>query len=364
MRDRASYTTRWHRGALISAAVPNQPMVSRLADGALLEGVVIATYVGDSDVGPGDVAKSGRRAVLCDVLVFPTIPGFRVGYYPKVEVSQDRGDMHEGEIWVPRPTSRRFDDLTDLGRLLRANPGALDGEQVMIGFRDNNPNRPIILRGLAHALRDTGHEADPIGKRLTPRTADGRPRLMKHQGIVVGVDGNADYIVDTRDGHTTPINADGTEPDADADGSSGNVTIYVQQGATYRVITPHAGITIEPDGDITLSATAGTIYAQGNFVRLGSGAAVATAPDAEMAMLGTTWGTLHDAFIAALIPVLNALATVMTSGQISPKTPADAVALAAAMATIAAACAPGGVLASASTAYAASAVKSGFVTLT
>lgn len=253
---------RRHRGAVISSSIPYTPDYERTrgTSGLMFDAVVLSTYVWD-DTADGTTSHAPEAMIhgpLCDVLVFSTVPGIPNTVLPRVPVRQDRGYMHEGEIWIPRPCTKRFDgnDYSgDMTTLRNANPADLDGEMVLVGFRDNNPNRPIIMGGVAHGRRDQGNDDAPIGTRLIPKKSDGFPRLTKHQGVVWGVDGSGNYLLDARRAHLGKTTADGSEATEVTSGAAGNIRLYVKPGSIFEIVGPNGDIwRIETDGTAKISA--------------------------------------------------------------------------------------------------------------
>jgi hypothetical protein len=203
--------------------------------GLLLRGVVMATYVTDSPEHPraGDTLNP-PLSVYCDVVVYPSIPGQRWFPMHQVAVAQERGGLHNGEIWKPRATTRNL--LTNLDRSAGANIAHFDGDHVLIGFLNNSPTEPIILKALSHPSRDLGNENLESGKRITLKLVDGDPDFRKHHGIFYGVSDKGDFVVDSRWGHDGTLLPDGKEPPAPTTGASGNQIGNLPQGSKWRVV--------------------------------------------------------------------------------------------------------------------------------
>lgn len=168
--------------------------------GQLLRGVVVATYVTDDPDHPeaadGDNDQRIPTAVYCDVLCYTNIPGLRYVALKQVLVAQGHGGLHDGRIWLPKAAtvditgdSLDVDGPTEVGNM--------DGDHVLIGFLEGNPNEPIILGGVPHPSRDVGNEENPTGRRLRLKLEDGNPNLVKHHGTFHGVETNGDWICDT-----------------------------------------------------------------------------------------------------------------------------------------------------------------------
>ena len=117
------------------------------AGGLLVRGVVVQVYTVDDDGqvsgGTTDAAvltssniasDAGPPAVYCDVLTYATMPGAKDRLLRRVLVSNGRGGIHSGRVWIPRPAqlnlgSGREVSLEALGTISKgANPADLDGD--------------------------------------------------------------------------------------------------------------------------------------------------------------------------------------------------------------------------------------------
>jgi len=210
------------------------------ANGLLLRGVVMATYVLDDPNHPATTlgvtdAQDNPVGVYCDVMIYSNMPGFRCYAIPKVLVLQDRGSLHNGRIWKPRATTL---DVTaapldpDTGTQF-AN---MDGDHVLIGFIDNALNQPVIIGGLPHPSHDAGVDSATAlpGHRRQLLLADGDPDWMKHHGVVYGVDGLGNFHVDSRWGNDGTLDQDGAEPAPPTDGKGAQV-FDLPQDAEQRI---------------------------------------------------------------------------------------------------------------------------------
>ena len=228
-------------GTRIQAGVPTRAVnTERKANGLLLRGVVAKTYVSDDTEHPladyADDTVRGPKAVYCDVLVYPSIPGQRWFALFHVLVSQPTGGIHRGRIWKPRASTQDLskqplEDQT-------SNPAQVDGDHVLVGFLNDNFDQPVILRGLPHPAVDTGHEewAD-VGRRMRLLKADEDPDYVKHHGTFYGVDTNGNYLVDSTFANDGTLQDDpklGYEADPPTDGK-GSHSYKLPQAATFRV---------------------------------------------------------------------------------------------------------------------------------
>ncbi len=338
------FVPRMYRGALISASVPSNDRVQRRPPSSL-RAVVINTFLTNADIGgPTDAAPAFRTQVLCDVMTYSTVPGVPRHMLYKVPVRQDRGHMHEGEQWIPRGTTQRFDGETDMGRLLRVNPGDIDGEHVEIGFIDGSPTLPIITGGLDHPRKDQGNENAESGQRLTPVLEDGYPRFVKHHGVVHGVTKNGDYQIDLQKAHLGTIQPDGTEPLPLENGTSGSYRVRLQKGATYTVIGPEGQFVILfPDGRVELSNANGGVQIDANgTVRANTPKVELGANATEHVLNGDAWAAKHQAWLARLLDLHTALQVFFASAKLEPLTqdPATVTTFTGAMAQLQALLAP------------------------
>lgn len=232
-------------GELLQSAVPKvtEPTVRR---GLLLRAVVTQTYVFDApeppvavlqdtgtsfDPTPVDVTHPAKKAIYCDVWCYGTR---YTGHLPRALVLQERGGLHEGRIWIPRPA--RFDVTADgMDLNLATNPANVDGDHVLVGFIDDNPNQPVILGGIQHPSSDIGNSTRIAGHRMRLGVDDGAPDFRKHRGVFHGVDDEGNYVIDLRRAHIGEYESDGSEPEPALDGSSGNVEIRIPRTSTLTI---------------------------------------------------------------------------------------------------------------------------------
>lgn len=210
-------------GTQLQAGIPKRPAAPAgllRAQGLLLRGVVVVTYVTDSADNryvalTGDA--SGAVAVYCDVLCYSSVPGNRTRVLQQVPVLQDRGGLHNGRIWKPRAATI---DITgnpfDADRA--SNPAQWDGDHVVVGFLDDSLNLPIILGGIPHPSSDVGGTDKTVGHRLRLKVADGDPDFWKHHGTFYGVATNGDFTVDTSQANDGSVLTTGAEPAPPTDG--------------------------------------------------------------------------------------------------------------------------------------------------
>jgi hypothetical protein len=223
-------------GGRIQAGVPLRAINhERLANGLLLRGVVIATYVSDDDGHPrsGATGSHAPKAVYCDVIVYSSIPGSRWLFFKAVLVSQSRGGMHRGDIWKPRAATV---DVSG-GRLdpQSSNPAYLDGDHVLIGFLNDSLDQPVILRGLPHPNVDAGQEEAAFGQRMKLKAVDGDPEFWRHHGTRWGADKDGNFEIDSTFANNGALEATGKEAAPPTDGK-GTQTFKLPQDANFEII--------------------------------------------------------------------------------------------------------------------------------
>ena len=276
-------------------------------NGILFKGAVLATYVTDDSNHPRiEDLNNPPSAVYCDVVVYSTLAYNRWFTLSQVLVSQNKGGIHDDNIWKPKATSKNVTET--LNDTMGANPGSLDGDHVLVGFLNNSFSEPIILRGLPHPSRDAHNELYDSGKRLKLKTVDGDPNFVKHHGVFSGVDDLGNFIVDTTFGNDGTTDSTGKEPNPDTTGSSGNQEHNLPQNSEFAITlkdmtnplspTEYAKFTIKKeDGNIEFivdSLNSITVDGSGTdaSLQLGNGAAKAAIAD----LLKVLWGLMKGVF--------------------------------------------------------------------
>jgi hypothetical protein len=205
------------------------------ANGLLLPGVVVSTYVTDTTGHPQENDEAAPpTAVYCDVLIYPGLAYQRWFGLRHVLVSQDRGGMHRGSIWKPRACTIDLTQELDSTATIN-NPAYLDGDHVLIGFLNDSLSQPIIIRGLPHPSIDLGKEEESVGRRMRLKLIDGDPEFWRHHGTHWGVNSDGDFVVDTRWANDGELDDAGKESDPPTDGK-GAVTHSLPQDATYSIV--------------------------------------------------------------------------------------------------------------------------------
>lgn len=243
--------------------------------GLSVEAVVLRTFVRDDrEHLAGQSPKADQSSVVCDVLVVSQFPGLYLRPLNRVPVGQDRGDLHEGEIWTPRESTLRIDGGEIDSRQL-ANPALLDGERVRVSFLDDTFRRPIIDQGITPHAVDTGTTATTAGARLLPARTEGRSRYVRHAGSFYGVDPKGNIRIDTTDAHDGTYTADGSEPPTPEDGDHGNVTLRLPKKGMFQIQLGDDRILRfeeQDDGSFLISIPDGEVNLAVKNVKLGAGA--------------------------------------------------------------------------------------------
>lgn len=255
-------TMRLASGAVVPSGVDahardrsRRPLAPRAA---LYRAIVTRTYV------TTDPESRSRFAVECDViLVNSNKPLPRV---PVTQVQQGVNNVHD--LWIPRPCTRVVSDATaavsfaGLGTLGQPNVapslyGDLDGDHVVLGFIENDPDFPIILRAYPHARtkRLVTGDADSIGwEPGNAGTTRGTPyrneMYTAHYGTEVRVNAKGDLLIDTVGAFDDPA----TE---DASVDSGQIRFRVKNSQRF---------TVEMDGTDVLE-----VWKDGSQVRIDLG---------------------------------------------------------------------------------------------
>lgn len=316
------------------------------ANGAMVRGVVVATYVDDEP----DDATADPFGVYCDVLAYSGLYGNQSFLIRKAIVRQERSGLHDGDIWKPR--AAKIDMERGTMDINQAKPADMDGDHVIVGFLDQDINLPVVLGCIRHPRADKGKsDSDQLGKRLRLVDGDGDPRLWRHHGGFFGFEDNGDFIVDLTKTANNDYNPDGTQPTAapasagafrvkareggvisiqGAEGTgaeisieaTGLVSIIGEGGDTQIIMEPSGVITLsntngaqlalKANGDVELNAATaglGDVKINGTTVAVGTGAI-------HPAVLGDIWrineGNLNNLsmipFWSLVIPFLSTLA--------------------------------------------------------
>lgn len=312
-------------GVRIQSGIPTTDIQDkRRANGLLLRGVVTATYVTDNSRHPQFDAPptEAPTAVYCDVLVYPSMAGQIFYGLRNVLVTQDIAGLHRGRIWKPRAASIDFVDKV-LNLEEGSDSGYTDGDQVLVGFMNDNLAQPIILRALPHPTGDIGRENYDIGTRMKLKIADGDPDFFRHHGVHYGVNDTGDFLVDSTFANKGALDGDGKESVPVTDGTSGNQTFNLPQDSELTINLMDMADPANPDPKviIQISKTGGLVDikdATGNWhMKVEDGETLTVAGKDAAATL-----TLGDGAVSvAVADHLQTLWATMQSDYLSHKHP-------------------------------------------
>jgi len=99
-----------------------------------------------------------------------------------------------------------------------SNPVNWDGDHVLVGFLEGEPNQPYIAARIPHPRSDVGVEDLQIGHRLRPKTGES-PAFRKHRGSFFGLDSNGNFVADLSRAHDGAYSKTGVEPAPDGSGA-------------------------------------------------------------------------------------------------------------------------------------------------
>lgn len=226
-------------GFRFQSGTPKTEISSRplAANGLLLRGVVVATYVTDDEDHPEARRGANPAAVFADVLVLSSMPGLRWRVLAHCEVAQGAG-IHSGHIWLPRAAT--VDIATSLDPDGGSNPANWDGDHVLVGFLDDQLNQPIVLGQLTHPSADQGTDRSDHRRGVKIKQIDGLSDFRKHHGSWYGVDEFGSLRFDTRFANGGDVDDAGREPRAPVDGR-GDVTFKLPLDGDFEVYLDDMG---------------------------------------------------------------------------------------------------------------------------
>lgn len=228
-------------GHVLQSSLPRAGQGAHRAEGLILTGVVVATYVQEDGPNPF-VVKNGAEteggegsqmvlqeqplaAVYCDVLIYSTAEAFNGMVLGPAMVAAGSAGMHEGRIWKPRAAT--IDTSGQPLQIPGSDPRRMDGDHVLVQFIEDNLSKPIITGRIPHPLTGRGNQTVPrAGYRMRLKVQDGSPEYLKHRGTFFGVSDSGDFEIDTTNAHGGKYDEQGVEDRAD-DGAHGDVLIKV-----------------------------------------------------------------------------------------------------------------------------------------
>lgn len=252
--------------------------------GWITRAVVLAVYFPEEDDRSGWTKDKLQRAITCDIRTY----GRYSRVLSRVPVLQRNHGLWDQDIYVPRAASINIQGKELVAQPSQAKPPTaaedLDGDHVLVGFLDNNPNQPVVLPfALPHPKSN-----------FTPEKADGRVRRIRHNGIAMEWDKDTNWLLDAREAAKDALKKDGTEDSQS--GTGGKITLVTTDG------TNQTSIHLDNQGQIFLGGDPASPSTQ------------------EPAVCGQLWITHQQALIDA-IKALNAACQALTVGTaVGPST--------------------------------------------
>jgi hypothetical protein len=211
-------TMRTRTGDVLQAGVKTRPAAAHhdltSTYGWITRAVVTATYYADEDQRGHD-----PRSMSCDVRTY----GRYTRELPKVPVLQRTHGLWDYDIYTPRAARQDIEgsDLIGTGSKGKRPTSAekMDGDHVLIGFLDNDPNQPVILPFTL------GHK----NANYRPAAADGHVRRIRHNGVLMAWDKDGNFSIDATGGAAEILGPKGTEV-----ASGGNVSV---SGVTVKLLS-------------------------------------------------------------------------------------------------------------------------------
>ncbi len=188
------------------------------AQGFITRAVVLATYFTEEDSRNGFV-EGKQRTVSCDVRTY----GRHMRELFKVPVLQKEQGLFDEDIYIPRHARQHIDGGDMLGRASEKSPPTpaekLDGDHVLIGFLDNDPQQPVVLPFVMPHPRSN----------YAPKAVDGRIRRIRHNGTSMEFDKNGNFTIDARGAAKEILGPRGTEESNS--GIGGKVLLITKDGS-------------------------------------------------------------------------------------------------------------------------------------
>jgi hypothetical protein len=228
-RDTGWELMRSYDGNLIQSGVRSRPGTAYqdLSNtmGWMTRAVVLAVYFSDQDTRNGWV-KGLQRTVLCDVRTY----GRYSRFLAKVPVLQHVQGLHDQDLYVPRPSRINIEGGDAVGQPSGKTPPTsaekLDGDHVLVGFLDNDPNQPVVLPFVM---------AHPKANR-PPTAADGRQRRIRFQGTLLEFDQNGNFTVDATGAAKEELGPGGAEV---SNSGTGGKVLWKTKDALGRLTSVH-----------------------------------------------------------------------------------------------------------------------------
>jgi len=317
--------TRIAQNRRIQSGIPSRLNIHdpEKAQGLFLRGVITTLYLPDDPKHPFAEVTDAPKAMYCDVYTYDQ--GF--SYIRNVLVTNPNGSgMHDGVVWKPRATTIDVSG-NDLNQDIGTNPANLDGDHVVVGFLAHDFNKPFIQTYLPHPLTDEGNKDNETGQRQTLKTNDGDYRGIKFKGVGIGITTDGNINVDTTKAYSKPIKADGTEPENEGDGASGNIHFSMAEKTKFSISNEESfysfalseqGLEIKIDSGATF-----LLKGSGNETTLDIGSAsdgVALGPALKTYINNSMVSIFNQHFHAVVLPLLPAPVNGVTIPGILPAT--------------------------------------------
>ena len=205
-------TMRAGDGSVLQAGIPSRSISMHhdisSVQGWITRAVVIKTYFTEEDTRSG-WTKGVQRNILCDVRTY----GRYSRSLAKVPVLQRTQGRHDEDIYIPRDSRQDIEGgtLATGGTKSTARPSAaesMDGDHVLIGFLDNDPQQPVVLPFVFSHPKSA----------CQPTAAIGRVKRMRHQGTLVEWDKDGNFTIDATGVAAEILGPKGTEVPAPGKG--------------------------------------------------------------------------------------------------------------------------------------------------
>lgn len=284
-------TGRHVHGGVNQAGVPMHNGTDWLdTRGHITRAVVLKTYYGDDKVWNDRAwAKGNVRGVCCDVRTY----GRKSTPLWKVPVLQRAHGLHDEDIYIPRASTQ---DIGGSGANMVTLPSGkdaakptpaenLDGDHVLVGFLEGNPDAPVILPFcLPH----------PSSSRSL-KASGGRVRRIRHAGVLFEIDEDGNLTIDASEASKEKLGSGGAE--VSNSGTGGKVTIKTKDGAgatSSIVLDASGGIKLLDGGGDFLEFTKSTKTAElsASLVDLATG-------PRQPVIKGTDWKSAEAAFYSS-----------------------------------------------------------------
>lgn len=191
-----------HNGRTVKSGLSMEPRERQRLTSGLYRAVVLRTRAVDDS----ERLEEHPHAIECDVLLMKSLVELR-----HVRVVQQSHGVHDGSLWVPRPSTRALSGGA-LSLNARSARGALepfptalddlDGDVVLVQFVEHDSEYPLITGALPHSktkrlvVKGSGWNPALLG------TDRGKPNLSEHyfryRGVEVRINDRGDVLLDTQ----------------------------------------------------------------------------------------------------------------------------------------------------------------------